>query len=57
MNECGICKEPFDNSVYVLKQMTHHIDGNHDNGDLRNLMQIHLECHTDLHMTGETLQS
>jgi len=55
MDECEICKELFDNSVYALKPMTHHIDGNHDNDDPRNLMQIHFGCHTSSHMTRETL--
>lgn len=50
---CEICKELFDESIYKLKKMIHHKDGNHDNDDLNNRTIIHFRCHTSLHMTGK----
>lgn len=46
---CEICKDPFDDEEYRWKRMTHHIDGNHDNDDPENLMEVHFGCHSRLH--------
>jgi RNA-directed DNA polymerase len=44
---CGQCGMKFMNDEQVH---LHHIDGNHDNGKLKNLLAVHESCHDYLHM-------
>ncbi|NJR46340.1 MAG: RNA-dependent DNA polymerase [Hyellaceae cyanobacterium CSU_1_1] len=46
-HSCGYCRLNFINDEKVE---LHHIDGNHDNWDNKNLLAIHRSCHQYLHM-------
>lgn len=46
---CKYLGKPFDESIYKLKRVDHHIDGNHLNNDPKNLMVVHFGCHSLLH--------
>jgi len=48
-HDCLYSDESFDESVFRLKRILHHIDGNHGNNDPKNLMQMHLSCHVSFH--------
>ena len=47
-HSCGYCKLKF---IEKEKIELHHIDGNHDNWNNKNLLAIHSSCHHYLHMS------
>ena len=47
-HSCGYCSLKFINDEKVE---LHHIDGNHDNWDYKNLLAIHRSCHQYIHMS------
>lgn len=49
---CEICRDLFDNEEFRWKRTIHHIDGNHDNDDPKNIIYVHFGCHIRLHNTG-----
>ncbi|MEO1372935.1 MAG: reverse transcriptase domain-containing protein [Cyanobacteria bacterium J06635_10] len=46
-HKCGVCGSKFYNDEDIH---LHHIDGNHDNWDKKNLTVIHNSCHQYIHM-------
>ena len=52
-HDCLYLDKSFDGSDNRLRRTLHHVDENHDNNDLKNLMWMHFGCHTGLHTTGK----
>ena len=50
--DCKYPDESFTSSHDKYRRTLHHIDGNHDNNDLKNLMYVHFGCHARLHHKG-----
>ena len=48
-HDCKYPDESFDSSIYKLRRTVHHIDGNHENNNPKNLMVVHFGCHLSLH--------
>lgn len=50
--DCPRCDNPIlEDDDYVI----HHIDENHSNDEITNLIALHWGCHTSLHRTGNSL--
>jgi hypothetical protein len=52
---CEHCHEVIDPSLHVSAAdglVVHHLDGNHENISLENLVPLHRRCHPTMHNTG-----
>jgi len=52
---CEYCEKPFNEEIYRLKKVIHHIDRDHFNDDSRDRIAIHFGCHNSIHHKGKII--